>query len=93
MKKKYRIIVDSEKHRDIYEQLESIPRALRGEFIRIAIRLLMNNTTPMNNLRIETVLKIIPSSEAWLYKNKQALESVQNGLKTGGKGQNKKAES
>ncbi len=53
MKKKYRIIVDSEKHRDIYEQLESIPRALRGEFIRIAIRLLMNNTTPMNNLRIE----------------------------------------
>jgi len=53
LKKKYRIIVDSEKHRDIYERLESMPRALRGEFIRIAIRLLMNNTTSMNNLRAE----------------------------------------
>lgn len=40
--------------------------------------------------RIETVLKIIPLSEAWLYKNKQALESVQTGLKQAAKGKIKK---
>ena len=31
--------------------------------------------------RIETVLDLIPPSEAWLYKNKKALESIQRGLK------------
>jgi hypothetical protein len=36
--------------------------------------------------RIETVLDLIPPSEAWLYKNKQALESVQKGLKQATKG-------
>jgi hypothetical protein len=35
--------------------------------------------------RIETVLDLIPSSEAWLYKNKKALESVQKGLKQAAK--------
>ena len=41
MKKKYRIYVDPEKDRDIYEKLESIPRPLRGEFIRMAIKRFM----------------------------------------------------
>jgi hypothetical protein len=40
--------------------------------------------------RIETVLDLIPSSEAWLYKNKKALESVQKGLKQAVKGKIKK---
>ena len=36
--------------------------------------------------RIETVLDLIPPSEAWLYKNKKALESVEKGLKQAAKG-------
>ena len=40
--------------------------------------------------RIETVLDLIPSSEAWLYKNKKALESVQKGLKQAAKGRVRK---
>lgn len=40
--------------------------------------------------RIETVLDLIPPSEAWLYKNKKALESVQKGLKQASKGKLKK---
>jgi hypothetical protein len=40
--------------------------------------------------RIETVLDIIPSSEAWLYRNKKALESVQRGLKQAAKGKLRK---
>jgi ASC-1-like (ASCH) protein len=31
--------------------------------------------------RVKAVLKPIPFSEAWLYKNKKALESVHRGLK------------
>ena len=40
--------------------------------------------------RIETVLELIPPSEAWLYKNKKALESVQKGLKQAAKGRVRK---
>ena len=40
--------------------------------------------------RIETVLNLIPPSEAWLYKNKKALESLQKGLKQAAKGKIKK---
>jgi hypothetical protein len=40
--------------------------------------------------RIETVLDLIPPSEAWLYKNKKALESVQKGLKQAAKGKVRK---
>ena len=40
--------------------------------------------------RIETVLDLIPSSEAWLYRNKKALESVQKGLKQADKGKVRK---
>jgi hypothetical protein len=40
--------------------------------------------------RIETVLDLIPSSERWLYKNKQALESVQKGLRQAAKGKIRK---
>jgi hypothetical protein len=40
--------------------------------------------------RIETVLDLIPSAEAWLYKNKKALESVQKGLKQAAKGRIRK---
>ena len=36
--------------------------------------------------RVKTVLKLIPSSEAWLYKNKKALESVHKGLNQAAKG-------
>ena len=36
--------------------------------------------------RIETILDLIFTSEAWLYKNKKALESVQKGLKQAAKG-------
>ena len=36
--------------------------------------------------RVKTVLDLIPSSEAWLYKNKTALDSVQKGLKQAAKG-------
>lgn len=31
--------------------------------------------------RLKNLLKTIPQSESWLYKNKHALESVQNGLR------------
>jgi hypothetical protein len=40
--------------------------------------------------RIETVLDLIPPSEAWLYKNKKALESIQRGLKQAARGKIKK---
>ena len=40
--------------------------------------------------RIETVLDLIPPSEAWLYKNKKALESIQKGLKQAAKGKVRK---
>ena len=40
--------------------------------------------------RIETVLDLIPPSEAWLYKNKKVLASVQKGLKQAAKGKIKK---
>lgn len=40
--------------------------------------------------RIEAVLDIIPPSEKWLYNNKQALESVQRGLKQAAKGKLRK---
>jgi hypothetical protein len=40
--------------------------------------------------RIQTVLDLIPPAEAWLYKNKKALESVQKGLKQAAKGKIKK---
>jgi hypothetical protein len=40
--------------------------------------------------RIETVLDLIPPSEAWLYKNKKAIESVQRGLKQAARGKIKK---
>jgi hypothetical protein len=36
--------------------------------------------------RIEAVLDLIPPSEAWLFKNKKALESVQKGLKQAARG-------
>lgn len=36
--------------------------------------------------RLEELLKVIPPSEAWLYKNKEALESVQKGLKDASEG-------
>jgi len=32
------------------------------------------------------MMDIIPTSEAWLYKNKEALESVRRGLKDAAKG-------
>ncbi len=51
MKKKYRIYVDLEKDRDIYEKLESIPRPLRGEFIRMAIRRFMEEESEKGKLR------------------------------------------
>ena len=36
--------------------------------------------------RLEAMIDIIPTSEAWLYKNKEALESVRRGLKDAAKG-------
>lgn len=36
--------------------------------------------------RLETLVEIIPSSEMWLYKNKEALESVHRGLKDAAEG-------
>ncbi len=36
--------------------------------------------------RLKTMLELIPYSEKWLYKNKEALESVQKGLKDAAKG-------
>jgi hypothetical protein len=40
--------------------------------------------------RIETILDLIFTSEAWLCKNKNALESVQKGLKQAAKGRVRK---
>jgi len=40
--------------------------------------------------RLETVLDLIPPSEAWLYKNKRVLVSVHKGLKQADKGKIKK---
>ncbi len=36
--------------------------------------------------RLEGLAEIIPLSEAWLYKNKESLESVQRGLKDAAEG-------
>ncbi len=36
--------------------------------------------------RLEAMMDIIPTSEAWLYKNKEALESIRRGLKDAAKG-------
>lgn len=36
--------------------------------------------------RLETMLELIPSSEKWLYKNREALEGVRKGLKDAAKG-------
>lgn len=36
--------------------------------------------------RLKILAEIIPSSEAWLYKNKEALESVHKGLKDAAEG-------
>ncbi len=36
--------------------------------------------------RVKKILNLIPSSEAWLYKNKKALESVYRGLKQAARG-------
>jgi len=57
MIKRYRIYINVEKHKDIYECLEGIPRSLRGEFIRTAIRLLMNNTDTMTAMKINPIQK------------------------------------
>ena len=40
--------------------------------------------------RLEAILELIPESEAWLYKNRKALESVRKGLKQAAKGKVKK---
>lgn len=37
-------------------------------------------------IRLEAMVDIIPASEAWLYKNKESLESVRRGLKDAAKG-------
>ena len=36
--------------------------------------------------RLSKVLKLIPPSEAWVYENEEALESVQKGLKDAAQG-------
>ncbi len=36
--------------------------------------------------RLETILELIPPAEKWLYKNKEALQSVQKGLRDVSKG-------
>jgi len=36
--------------------------------------------------RLKAMADIIPASETWLYKNKEALESVRRGLKDAAKG-------
>ncbi len=36
--------------------------------------------------RLEKILKLIPSSEAWLYENSEALESVGKGLQDAAQG-------
>jgi len=40
--------------------------------------------------RLKNVIDLIPASEIWLYKNKNALESVQRGLKQAANGKIKK---
>jgi hypothetical protein len=40
--------------------------------------------------RIETVLDLITSSEAWLHRNKKTLESIQRGLEQAAKGKVRK---
>ena len=37
-------------------------------------------------VRLKAMLDIIPASEAWLYKNKDALEGVRRGLKDAAEG-------
>ena len=37
-------------------------------------------------IRLKAMANIIPASEAWLYKNREALESVNRGLKDAAKG-------
>jgi hypothetical protein len=40
--------------------------------------------------RLNKVLKLIPSSEAWLYENENALENVQKGLQDAAQGKTSK---
>lgn len=39
----YKFHVDIEKEKDIFERLESIPRPLRGEFIKSALKFYMSH--------------------------------------------------
>ena len=57
MVKMYRIYINVEKHKDIYECLEGIPRPLRGEFIRTSIRFFMNKTDTMTAMKVSPVQK------------------------------------
>ncbi len=41
MKKEYKLLVDSLKHKDIYDYLEGLKKPTRAEMIRAAIRLMI----------------------------------------------------
>lgn len=48
MKKEYKLLVDTVKHKDIYEYLEGLKKPARAEMIRAAIRLIIFNQNRRN---------------------------------------------
>ena len=48
MKKEYKLLVDTVKHKDIYEYLEGLKKPARAEMIRAAIRLIIFNQSSRN---------------------------------------------
>ena len=48
MKKEYKLLVDTVKHKDIYEYLEELKKPARAEMIRAAIRLIIFNQSRRN---------------------------------------------
>ncbi len=48
MKKEYKLLVDTVKHKDIYDYLEGLKKPVRAEMMRAAIRLMIFNEGSRN---------------------------------------------
>ena len=68
MKKQYKILIDTLKHKDIYEYLEGFKKPARAEMIRAAIRLVIFNQSNQNLIRNPQKAKTHPNPPPLLRK-------------------------
>ena len=68
MKKQYKILIDTLKHKDIYEYLEGFKKPARAEMIRAAIRLVIFNRSNQNVIPNPQQPKAHPSPPPLLRK-------------------------